>query len=212
MTVQAFSPVLSELPYGRINGKVATETADADGWYYKPGDTVKISADQTFAKCTASSDFVAGLVEAGLNSHDTGGTLGANERVGVVLLKGRRVDIVPAAEELAAGDLVAINYLGAAAKVSAAAGTTPETTVHGTLAAQEITTDAQTDLTGTVADTACTITIPAGAGDLAAVTAESEDLTVVIPALAVSGALDASIHGIVWKGGASGANVEIIVF
>lgn len=142
MTVQAFSPVLSELPYGRINGKVAAAVADSDGWYYKPGDTVKISADQTFAKCTESSDFVAGLVETGLNSYDTGGTLGANERVGVVLLKGRRVDIVPAAEQLAAGDLVVINYQGAAAKVSA----------------------------------------------------------------------DASVHGIVWKGGASGADVEIIVF
>ena len=175
MTVQAFSPVLSELPYGRINGKVATATADADGWYYKPGDTVKITADHTFAKCTGSSDFVAGLVETGLNSHDTGGTLGTNERVGVALIKGRRVDVVPAAEQLAAGNLVVINYQGAAAKVSAAVGgTTPETTV-----------------TGTVEGAAC---------------------TVVVPALTVSGASDASVHGIVWKGGASGADVEIIVF
>lgn len=176
MTTQAYSPILSELPYGRISGKVASASADADGWYYKPGAAVKISADHTFAKCASAADYVAGLVETGLNSHDTGGTLGANERLGVALMQGRRIDIVPAAEELAAGDLVILNYQGSAAKIETVIGAT----------------EAQADVSGTVAGgTVCTITIPA---------------------MDVTAAQNAHVHGIVWKGGASAAEVEIIVF
>lgn len=194
MTVQEFSPVLSELPYGRINGKAASTTADADGWYYKPCQPVKITADHTFGKTTANTDFVAGLVEAGLNSYDTAGVQNANDRLGVVLLKGKRVDIVPASEQLVAGDLIYITYEGKAAKTAGAGGgSTAATTVYGALTSQ----------TGTVADTVAT---------MPAVTAASEDLSVAIPALTVSGSTDAAVHGIVWKGGAANADVEVIIF
>lgn len=161
MTDGKFSPVLSELPFGYIAAGVVTAsiTADADGWYYAPGQVVAISGDHQIKKA-ASGDHVIGHLTNGLNQHDIS-TLGSMDRVNVALFAGKRVDIVTASAALTAGTEVLIGYDGEA--------TAYDATVTG-----PVTTEGDTST--------ATIEIPAAP------------------------------HGIVWKGGAANAEIEVIIY
>lgn len=195
--VQEYSPVLSDLPFGYISGKVHTEgvTADTEGWYYRPGCPLTISANQTFKKAT-NGDKVVGHATSGIHSDE--GPLSSRSMISVALFRGRRVDVITAGELLAAGDEVYVTYAGAAMK----SGTALTGTVAIDIPALVVATDPKTGVTGTVDGATCTIDIPA----LSGATTATEDT-------AGTCAITSNIPiGIVWKGAASAAAAEVIIY
>ncbi len=195
--VQEYSPVLSDLPFGYTSGKVHTEgvTADTEGWYYRPGCPLTISADKTFKKAT-SGDKVVGLATSGIHSEE--GPLSSRSVISVALFRGKRVDVITAGELLAAGDEVYVTYEGVAMKSgSALTGTTSLD-----IPALVVTTDPEAGVTGTVDGAACTIDIP----ELSGATTATEDTAGTCTITS-----NAPI-GIVWKGAASAAAAEVIIY
>lgn len=194
---QEFDPILKSLPHeGYLDAKVASVTADTDGWYYKPGQAVKISGDHTVSAATDGS-IILGTVKNGLNKNDIG-DLSANSTIQIGLFKGRRIDTIIAGELLAAGDLVYVNYLGKALK----SGATIAGTVSIDIPALVVTTDVEAGVTGTVEGAICTTDIPA----LSGATAISEDVAgtcLITTNLPI---------GIVWKGAAADAAAEVIIY
>lgn len=122
MTTHAFSPLLSELPFGYISANIVrvSISADNDGWWYAPGQAVAISGDHTVKKA-GSADRVIGRLTSGLSTENypTLAGIPAESRVPVALFRGKRIETAIAGANLTAGTEVNITYQGKATAYSA---------------------------------------------------------------------------------------------
>lgn len=125
------TPVREQLQTQPLSAKVDTgQAADSDGFFYKAGDLVEISADMTVKKLTTSGR-VFGQLDTSIHEDEAPDGLNGNHKV-AVLTPHKYMTEITAEGTIAAGDdlvagTVGAGTLKAASNLAIEAGATPVT-------------------------------------------------------------------------------------
>lgn len=211
----ATSPVVYDLTVAGLPAKVKTSgvSADSDGFYYKAGKLVEISADETI-KIAATEGAAIGVLEDSITTKTNPGGLDSRTRVTVLPFGYRRVVRMTAEGALSAGDRVCqgtVSKQAVKAMSDLAATTTPD--ASGLSAATTVDTSG---LSGSIPSDSTPVTSDAAQPTVSidgTATAETTLSGSVTAATTLAGGiLPEKELGIVWKGATNGNEALILVY